>query len=516
MRVLLGGGRGMATLAGLGAIALWASETALITFTGDLPPLQIVALAFAIAALPSPLVWRAAGVAPSAIVRQPLGAWLLTVPSLLGYHACLYYAVQKAPAAPAALLQGCTPLLIVIGSALLPGERLRWWHLAGTAAGLVGVMALIAGEGAGAASTPDAGFHLALIGTAAALWGVYSLLTRTFLDVPTAAMGVFYAATAVVAGLAHLLFEDWVAPSATEWAVIAALGLLPMGLALYLWDHGVKRGDLQALGASSYAEPFLGALLIVLLGQGELGWPLLWAGVLIVGGAALAARGVWGEETPADGKMAARAGMRVAHGLTAAWSIRRCWARMLARQQAGELGSAFAVGPAGAAPAAFMNALLHDGFDPSTGHQGRGPPEETRECGFPLSGSGFGRAADDLAATYRELRERLDMLRADAERLDAVCAGLATQLDHACGRNDHEGRDARQGRKANVTAVAVRVRAVADRSARLARVSAEESARMQTGADRLARLAGEVAASLRETEAALGMADLAGRPDSRG
>jgi drug/metabolite transporter (DMT)-like permease len=332
------GARGLATLAGVGAIVLWASETLLVTLTDGLPPLQVVALAFAVAALPSPLVWRATGADPRAAFRQPLGVWLLTVPSLLGYHACLYYAAQKAPAAAAALLQGCTPLLIVVGSALLPGERPRWWHLVGTVAGLSGALTLVAGEGdPTAASDTDAGFYLAVVGVAAALWGVYSLLTRTFAEVPTSAMGVFYAATAAAAGIGHLAFERWVPPDPVGWAAILALGLLPTGLALYLWDHGIKRGDLQALGAASYAEPFLGAALVGLLGRGELGWPLLWAGVLIVGGAALAARNTW---HPEPGAGAARDGPTPEEGASPALNAQEPaipseFADMLAGHRAG-------------------------------------------------------------------------------------------------------------------------------------------------------------------------------------
>lgn len=300
--VVGGRSRAVATLAGVGAIALWASETALVNLTGGLPPLQTVALAFAVAALPSPLVWRATGTGPSTAFRQPARIWLLTVPALLGYHACLYHALQKAPAAPAALLQGCTPLLIVAGSALLPGERLRWWHLVGTAAGLAGAVTLVAGDltVTGGASGADASFQLMVVAAAAGLWGVYSLLARTFAEVPSSAMGVFYAATAAAAGVGHLAFESWVTPDPAGWAAILGLGLLPTGLALYLWDHGIKRGDLQALGAASYVEPFLGAALVALLGRGELGWPLLWAGVLIVGGAILAARGVSDAGTKVD------------------------------------------------------------------------------------------------------------------------------------------------------------------------------------------------------------------------
>ena len=302
--------RAAATLLGGCGVLLWATETGLITLAGRLPPLETVALAFAAAALPTPLVWRLCGTGPRAALRQPLRVWLVTVAMLLAYHGCLYAAVRGVPAAPAALLQGCTPLVIVVGSALLPGERVRWWHLAGTAAGLAGVVTLVAGRDGGPLAGDQAGAGLLVVAAAAALWGGYSLLARTLPEVPSAAMGGFYAATALAAGLGHLLLERWVTPGPAKAAAVLGLGLLPMGGALYLWDHGVKRGDLQALGAFSYAEPFLGAAFVALLGEGRLSWSLLWAGVLVVGGAALAARGLWDPGAGTEARRAARPAFR--------------------------------------------------------------------------------------------------------------------------------------------------------------------------------------------------------------
>jgi hypothetical protein len=66
-------GRVLATAAGAGGIVLWASETVLITETGTLPPFQIVALAFVVAALPSPVIWLVTGADPRAAFRQPPG-----------------------------------------------------------------------------------------------------------------------------------------------------------------------------------------------------------------------------------------------------------------------------------------------------------------------------------------------------------------------------------------------------------------------------------------------------------
>ena len=50
-------GRVLPTILGAVGVALWATETTLITYTTAIPPLQTVAIAFACAALMSPLLW---------------------------------------------------------------------------------------------------------------------------------------------------------------------------------------------------------------------------------------------------------------------------------------------------------------------------------------------------------------------------------------------------------------------------------------------------------------------------
>jgi drug/metabolite transporter (DMT)-like permease len=284
-----------ASLIGALGVVLWASETTLVTYTTAIPPLQTVAIAFLFAASMSPLVWLTTRTHPLAAFRQPIRVWLLMVGSLVGYHACIYYATQKAPPAAAALLQGTTPLMIVLGSAFLPGERLRWWHILGAAMGFGGVISLI-DTGDYSSVTGDATFYLALIGGAAGLWGLYSVFARTMPEVPTSTLGMFYAASAGVSFAAHLGLENWVQPSSAEWLAMAALGCLPMGLAIYFWDHGLKRGDIQALGAFSYVEPFIGAVLVALFTTAALDLSLLWAGLLVVGGAIVASASLWARD----------------------------------------------------------------------------------------------------------------------------------------------------------------------------------------------------------------------------
>jgi drug/metabolite transporter (DMT)-like permease len=62
-----------------------------------------------------------------------------------------------------------------------------------------------------------------------------------------------------------------------------------VGLAFSTWDFGVKRGDIRALGAFSYAAPLLSTLLLIAFGRAPGSWYVGVACILIVGGAALAA-----------------------------------------------------------------------------------------------------------------------------------------------------------------------------------------------------------------------------------
>ncbi len=284
-------GRVRASLLGALGVVLWASETSLVTYTTAIPPLETVAIAFFFASTLSPFVWLITKSSPLVAFRQPPSVWLLMVGSLVAYHACIYYATQRAPPASAALLQGTTPLMIVIGSALLPGERLRWFHIIGVIMGLAGVLRLI-NTGA-SESVIDGSFYLSVVGIAAALWGLYSLVSRALPEVPSSALGMFYIVSAIVSFAGHLAMESWVQPTPSALMAMAALGIFPMGLAIYFWDYGLKRGDIQALGAFSYVEPLIGAGLVAFFANGVLELSLFWSGLLVVGGAGCASTSLW-------------------------------------------------------------------------------------------------------------------------------------------------------------------------------------------------------------------------------
>src|SRR3954468_18415903 len=220
--------RRRAMAAGLGAIALWASLAPLSVLAGPIPPFQMVAMTFAVGALIGIVRARRRGLAWLDLLRWPAPVWLLGVGGLFGYHALYFAALQLAPPAEANLVNYLWPLLIVLLSAPLAGERLGWSHLVGALLGFAGVALLAFGRGVSFAGSHMLGYLLAL-GCAFA-WSLYSVLSRRFGETPTDAIASFCGAGAVLSLGCHLLFERTVWPATSAaWLAVLALGLGPTG-----------------------------------------------------------------------------------------------------------------------------------------------------------------------------------------------------------------------------------------------------------------------------------------------
>ena len=284
----MAGERRFATLVGFTAVLMWSLLALFTAASGAVPPFQLIAMAFLIGGLLG--VGFIAATGRWGDLRQPWQAWVLGVGGLFGYHFFYFTALRHAPPVEASLIAYLWPLLIVVLSAALPGERLRWHHIAGALLGLAGTILIVTG---GAALTIDLDY---LPGYAAAFvcavtWSTYSVMSRRFSDVPTGAVAGFCLMTAALSGVAHLLSEDTVWPATSgQWLAVLALGLMPVGAAFYVWDYGVKRGDIQVIGASAYAAPLLSTAILILTGFAEATSTIGIAALLIAGGAVLASK----------------------------------------------------------------------------------------------------------------------------------------------------------------------------------------------------------------------------------
>lgn len=282
--------RTRATLIGLSAVAMWSMLGLLATAAEGVPPILMTALCFLISGLGS-MGWLIVTGRIRRLAGLPPKAWALGIGGLAGFHVLYFIAMSLAPPIEANLLNYTWPLLIVLFSGLLPGERLKSHHLAGVVLGFAGAALLIlrSSGGLSLAGTAPLGFLAAA--ASAVTWAGYSVLSRRLPEVPTEAVAAFCLASGLITGALHFALEPTILPqSLSAWGAILALGALPIGLAFFVWDYGVKHGDIQILGAGSYAAPLASTLLLAAFGKGQFSTIVALAALAITAGAVIAAK----------------------------------------------------------------------------------------------------------------------------------------------------------------------------------------------------------------------------------
>ena len=281
-----------ANLLALATIALWASLATLGASLAHVPPFLLTGLGLlAGSVIALPLVRfdvRRLAVTPRALA--------LGVYGLFGYHFLLFTALQLAPPVEANLVNYLWPLgIVLMAPLLLPGVRLTAAHVLAALVGLAGAAIAILGRGG---ATGEAG-PMAALGFAAAaggafVWSSYSLLSKRLAQTrhrfPTAAIGTFGLVAGLLSLACHALLEPSVALSTRDIALIAALGLGPLGGAFFLWDAALKLGDARQIGVLAYLTPLLSTLILLWTTGRPLSWNIALATAMILGAAVVGTR----------------------------------------------------------------------------------------------------------------------------------------------------------------------------------------------------------------------------------
>lgn len=206
---------------------------------------------------------------------------------ILGYHALLFEAIERAPIVEANLVNYLWPLLIVVLAPLITRERVSPLVFLGSVVGFAGAAVVVTKGRAPELSAEHAlGYSMAL--GAAFAWSTFSLLLKRTGTGGAGRMTAFtvwsFAAALAIAALRGGLDV----PPPRALAAIAWVGVGPMALAFICWDLAMARGRASTIGALSYLDPLLSTLCVA--------WALrepltlsTWVGMgLIVTGAAVA------------------------------------------------------------------------------------------------------------------------------------------------------------------------------------------------------------------------------------
>jgi len=278
------------TLLALGAIVLWGTLAPLGVLLQHVPPFLLTGLGLLVGSL---IALPLSGGKLSAL-RVPAPTLALGVYGLFGFHFLLFIALRHAPPVQANLVNYLWPLGIVLMAPLfLPGMRLRALHVAAALLGFAGAVLAILGGGSGSdGGALQGGFAWGYIPALASafVWASYSLMTQRAPPFPSAAIGLFGLVSGALSLACHVLLEPRVPLSATDWGLVCAMGLGPLGAAFYLWDAALKRGDARHIGVLSFLTPLLSTLALLWVRHETPSASVALAAAMIVGAAVLGSR----------------------------------------------------------------------------------------------------------------------------------------------------------------------------------------------------------------------------------
>ena len=253
------------------ALLIWSTLAVSVVSLSDLSPLLTTGIGLAVGGMLG-LPW-----VPWRLI--PLRAVVVGGSSMFGYHALYFVSLQTADPVAANLLHYLWPLMIILFSPfILKGTKMENRHLAAGVMGFIGAGVCLA-PGFSTQGSVAVGLPIAL--SSAAIWAYYSVWSRRFPDISTAAVSLY----CLIAGAASLLTYlalgiypniDWWhlggnldAPTPTQWMTLGYLAIGPLGGAFYLWDYAMKRGNPHQVALLAYAVPIASTIFVSLyLGRG--------------------------------------------------------------------------------------------------------------------------------------------------------------------------------------------------------------------------------------------------------
>ena len=253
-------------------------------------PLAVAAIRFLIAALALAVVARlGTGRIPLPRGGRAWGViWGLGFFGIFLYGLCFFFGLQHLPAGRAALVVALNPVVVVLVAWLLGQEKMNGRKALGCAVALAGCLTVLGNGDPLALLRGTIGLGEWLIVGCVLTWTAYTFIGRRATELLSPLATTLYAslAGALLLGLAALVHGD-IALADWSWRVwVSMLFLALFGTAIaYTWfTEAVHR--LGAGHASVFINlvPVFAVLQAALLLDEHLGLPVLFGGMLVIGG----------------------------------------------------------------------------------------------------------------------------------------------------------------------------------------------------------------------------------------
>ncbi len=272
----------------LTSVAIWSTLAALMKLLlEDIPNLQALCIGafFAFLFL---LMYNLCDSGRRAVVRSTTRGQAVRMAGLgfLGlfmYSALYYEGISELTSQEACILNYLWPIMLVLFSCMLLGERFTVRKGVAMALSFIGIIVLTSGSGDSGGGDRLLGVVCCIAG--AACYGLFSVLNKKLDMDQNVTMMIIWLTTSVCSLALGLATEDWVAVEGAQWAGFLWLGVAINAVAYLAWALAIGgSGETARIANLAYLTPFLSLVVsAVALGE-ELGAASLVALVLIIGG----------------------------------------------------------------------------------------------------------------------------------------------------------------------------------------------------------------------------------------
>lgn len=179
---------------------------------------------------------------------------LYSLPSYL-YYFLYVMALQLIPAIEASMLNYMFPILIVLLSVPMHGERLTTAVVFSCLFGFAGMLIIVSGGNLGAVGFTNAAGDLLAIG-AAFCWALFSNLgKRNFVDREISNY-VYTGIAFLLSCISVISFSEFVVPTRSALSLAVWIGISNIAVAYYLWFKALQSSSASLIAGMSFLTPF--------------------------------------------------------------------------------------------------------------------------------------------------------------------------------------------------------------------------------------------------------------------
>lgn len=236
--------------------------------TADISPLQLLFLSNVLsAAVLACIVFFLRKNIPNCIGQMKNNAMQTSYLGLLGcflYYLCLYYGYSKANAVSVLVVQYLWPVLAVLLSPFILGEKRKNKNVFIALLGFAGVI-IVASKGDANMENFDNISVLTVVLIGALSFAIFSLLSKKLKCHALVATFLFFTWASVFSLIAVLLDGGVKFPSsAAAWVGLFANGIIVNGLSYFWWLRALQLGEVSRIAPFVFLTPILACIWLVL------------------------------------------------------------------------------------------------------------------------------------------------------------------------------------------------------------------------------------------------------------